>query len=279
MNDLPDNLISKVRLFADDCILYRVIHSKVDEDILQDDLHRLHLWAEKNSMTINSSKSKTITFGRGRKYTETQYRLGNENIPRVVSCKYLGIIFDSKLSWEDQVNFVVGKAWKSLHFTMRILKKSTAKARELAYISLVRPLMEYGTVCWDPYRISQKEYLNRVQRRACKFIFRSNRKKVEWESLEIRRVKARLCALYKAYVGYPAWKDIHIRLSRPTYFSRGDHKHKIQFRPQRTDVGKFSFTNRSITDWNKLPATALEPFPLGLQRFKSKLTNDICKFY
>ncbi len=28
VNDLPDNLISKVRLFADDCILYRVIHSK-----------------------------------------------------------------------------------------------------------------------------------------------------------------------------------------------------------------------------------------------------------
>ncbi len=100
MNDLPDNLISKVRLFSDDCIIYRVIHSKVDEDILRGDLNRLHIWAEKNCMTINSSKSKTIMFGRGRKYTETQYRLGNENISRVVSCKYLGISFGSKLSWE-----------------------------------------------------------------------------------------------------------------------------------------------------------------------------------
>ncbi len=98
VNDLPDNLLSKVRLFADDCIIYRVIESKVDEDILQDDLDRLHLWAENNSMTINSSKSKTITFRRGRKYSETQYRLGSENIPRVLSCKYLGIIFYCKLS-------------------------------------------------------------------------------------------------------------------------------------------------------------------------------------
>ena len=34
--------------------------------------------------------------------------------------------------------------------------------------------------------------------------------------------------------------------------SRVDHKWKIRARNQRTDVGKYSFVNRTITDWNQL---------------------------
>ena len=35
----------------------------------------------------------------------------------------LGIILSSDLSWADQVNYAVKKAWKALHFKMRILKR------------------------------------------------------------------------------------------------------------------------------------------------------------
>jgi hypothetical protein len=36
------------------------------------------------------------------------------------SCKYLGIILRSDLSWADQVNYTVKKAWKALHFTLKV---------------------------------------------------------------------------------------------------------------------------------------------------------------
>jgi hypothetical protein len=39
----------------------------------------------------------------------------------------------------------------------------------------------------------------------------------------------------------------------PSYLSRVDHHWKIGARKQRTDMGKYSFVNRSITDWNQLP--------------------------
>ena len=39
-NDLPDNIKSSVCLFADDCVLYRNIHSLQDCLILQEDLTR-----------------------------------------------------------------------------------------------------------------------------------------------------------------------------------------------------------------------------------------------
>ena len=41
INDLPDNIRSYVRLFADDCVLYRNIKSLTDRQILQEDLNSL----------------------------------------------------------------------------------------------------------------------------------------------------------------------------------------------------------------------------------------------
>ena len=41
INDLPECVSSTARLFADDCLLYRVIHGHSDTDLLQRDLDRL----------------------------------------------------------------------------------------------------------------------------------------------------------------------------------------------------------------------------------------------
>ena len=43
-NDLPEDIRSSVRLFEDDCVLYRNIKSLLDCQILQDDLNNLALW-------------------------------------------------------------------------------------------------------------------------------------------------------------------------------------------------------------------------------------------
>jgi len=47
------------------------------------------------------------------------------------------------------------------------------------------------------------------------------------------------------------------RLQAQNYLSRVDHHWKIRARKQRTDIGKYSFMNRSITDWNQLPEGAI----------------------
>jgi len=64
----------------------------------------------------------------------------------------LGIIFRSDLSWADHVNYTVKKAWKALHFIMRIFKKGNSGTKSLAYTTLARPILEYGAACWNPHR-------------------------------------------------------------------------------------------------------------------------------
>ena len=56
INDLPDTVKSQVRLFADDCLLYRQIKSQTDHSILQNDLIELEKWAAKWGMRFNAKK-------------------------------------------------------------------------------------------------------------------------------------------------------------------------------------------------------------------------------
>ena len=86
-----------------------------------------------------------------------RYYFGDQLITEASSFKYtIGIIIRRVLSWADHVNYTLRNAWKALHFIMRILKKgnnnnnNNNNTKSLVYKALVRPIIEYGAVCWDP---------------------------------------------------------------------------------------------------------------------------------
>jgi hypothetical protein len=99
---------------------------------LQTDLNLLGEWAVENVMVINPAKSKAVCFMRTRVTEPLYYLLWDIVILEVSGCKYLGTILRDDLCWADQVNYTVKKAWKALHFTMRILKKSYGNTKSLA---------------------------------------------------------------------------------------------------------------------------------------------------
>jgi hypothetical protein len=110
INNIPRNIESTIRLFVDDCVIYRKIINKKDIEKLQKDLHRLGEWEVENAMKINPSKSKAAYFTRSRVKYPLDYSLANTLIPEASSCKYLGIILCSDLCWADQVKYTVEKA-------------------------------------------------------------------------------------------------------------------------------------------------------------------------
>ena len=60
VNDIWRNTESTIRLFADDCVIYRKIINKEDRKV-EKDLDRLGEWAVENAMKINPSKSKAVS--------------------------------------------------------------------------------------------------------------------------------------------------------------------------------------------------------------------------
>jgi hypothetical protein len=68
---------------------------------------------------------------------------------------------------------------------MRILKKGKSNTKSLAYTSLVRPVLEYGAACWDPYRKGQINALDRAQNTAAKLAH--HRHDSNWETIHQKR--------------------------------------------------------------------------------------------
>ena len=60
INDLPSTISSQVRLYADDCLLYRTIKCQADQEQLQRDLSALQDWADRWGMCFNPSKCSVL---------------------------------------------------------------------------------------------------------------------------------------------------------------------------------------------------------------------------
>jgi hypothetical protein len=165
---------------------------------LKTELNRLGEWAVENVMIINPAKSKAVCFTTAQVMEPLNYSLQDIVILEASSCKYLGIILHSDLSWADQVSYVVKKAWKAVHFTMCILKKGKSINKSLTYTSLLCLILEYGAACWYPYRKGRINVLDRVQNIAAKFADYENDS--NWETLTQRRKIAGTCAPFKAYM-------------------------------------------------------------------------------
>ena len=91
INDLPQRVTSKVRLFADDCLLYRPIHSPRDQLLLQQDLAALETWAEDWGMRFNVSKCYLMSIHRSKHPYSSYYKLDNHILEQVEENPYLGL--------------------------------------------------------------------------------------------------------------------------------------------------------------------------------------------
>ena len=102
INDIGEKLTSgtKLRLFADDSLLYRDIKSRNDSEILQRDLDGLQKWEEKWKMEFHPDKCQVLTITNKKQTIRSEYTIHNQLLKATDSAKYLGVIIDDKLKWK-----------------------------------------------------------------------------------------------------------------------------------------------------------------------------------
>ena len=99
INDLPSIVSSKVRLFADDCLIYRLIKSNNDQIELQRDLNLLESWGVKWRMRFNAAKCNIMRVSRIRLPFLYSYKLSGQVLDEVKDSKYLGVTISDNLDW------------------------------------------------------------------------------------------------------------------------------------------------------------------------------------
>ena len=116
INDLPESIRSSVRLVADDCVLYRNIHSLQECLTLQEDLTSLGQWESDWQMKFNVAKCHSMRMTRHQHHKQIlfDYSLHNQTSENIKSAKYLGITFTDNMEWGQHVSEISFEATKTL---------------------------------------------------------------------------------------------------------------------------------------------------------------------
>jgi len=298
INDLLDCVKSTVRLFADDCLLYRRIRSRQDHLKLQEDLRALEEWAATWGMRFNAKKCYIMSINNK---TNNFYQLDNHILQQVDENPYLGVTFTENLKFSNHINKISGKASSTLGFLRRNLKHCPLQCRKTAYLSLVRSTLEYSSIVWDPYLQKDTDKLEQVQRRAARFIsadYTSREtgciskmlQQLEIPPLQERRKMARLTFFYKVTEGLVPAMPIETyltpirgkRIIRPRQFrdcvssnivTNQAVNHQKCYQPLQCNstAYKNSFFPRTVIEWNNLSDQVVRAETV--QSFKTALSK------
>lgn len=107
INDLPEQVSSHTRLFADDCLLYRITNNESDSKELQNDLSNLEHWESEWQMNFNPDKCYVLNISKKSKTNLFKYKLHNQILETVPDSKYLGVTISNDLDWGQHINNVV----------------------------------------------------------------------------------------------------------------------------------------------------------------------------
>ncbi len=282
INDLPSSVTSQVRLFADDCLLYRPIRSFKDHLKLQNDLHHLESWASKWGMQFNSKKCYVMSSNS--KSSCFHILCMDKNILQHVNCSpYLGVNINDDFKWNTHINKITSKASSVLGLLRRNLKYSPKECKRLGYLSMVRSNLEYASIVWSPYHQQEIDSIEKIQRKAARFIsgnyisreegfMTALLKELDLPTLESRRKASRLCFLYKIiYNKLPSIKPETFltprppkRRIKPTRYHNCDtlnilenqcsnNSRALKYLHCKTQQYNSSFFPSTIIQWNQLP--------------------------
>ena len=151
VNDLADGLSSNAKLFPDDTSLFSVVHdANTTAKELNNDLVKINRWAYQCKMSFNPDPSKQaqeVIFSRK---TKKEYHpplaFNNNNVLETNSQKYLGVVLDNHLSFEDHLKMILNKVNKTIWLLCKLQNILPRSALLTIYKSFIRPHLDYSDI-------------------------------------------------------------------------------------------------------------------------------------
>lgn len=260
INDIADICQGTIshKLFADDLKLYSTIESDCDRASLQKALERLEQWCSDWQLSVNVNKCHTLHMG---KQNPTYcYFLNARKIDATDDVLDLGVNVDCELNFDVHINRIVGKAYSRIGVLFKGFSSRNIVMLKQAYLTYIRPILEYASSVWSPYLLKHINAIERVQKRFTKRIpplshlsYPERLAAIGLEPLELRRLKADLTMYYKCINNL-------IALPSNIYFSQQLYTSQTRSGGSRlivplcsTNAFRNDFFNRRLVCWNNLP--------------------------
>lgn len=237
-------------------------------------------WCDSWGMKINFRKTVILSFHKSTFPSNFDYRIDQETLQRVSEYKYLGVIITHNLSWSSHIDYICNKSLKKLGYLRRTLRNSPKETKLMLYKSLIRPVLEYASPVWSPYKHMEINQIEGIQKKAVRFICRrydryfspsSTLSSLNLAPLSDRRRVDALKFMYCIING-------SCRLSQNTLISYAEPRttrsqSKLNLVPYfaRTNTFKYSFFPLAVEQWNLLPDSTR---CLPLTEFLSALSSS-----
>ena len=166
--DMCNDLKSDPNQFADDTTITYKFENPINAVFdVNNDLNKLTIWADRWKVLFAPSKTfyMRITNRKNQLPLPPLYLCG-EPISETTQIKTLGVIITTDLSWNAHINNIIARASKRLTVMKRYRYCLPRKALETIYISMIRPILEYGDVLYDNCPLSTGRFLEQLQRQA-----------------------------------------------------------------------------------------------------------------
>jgi len=269
INDLPEGIVSMIKIFADDSSLFSLILNQIRCSIeLNSDMQKVSEWAHQWKMSFNPDPSKQaveVYFTRRRNPPDPpEINFNNAAIAIQDHQKHLGLILDPELAFDRHVDEKINKANRGIGLIRRLREFLPRDSLVTIYKAHVRPHLDYGDVVYDrPGNSTFSEKIESVQYGACLAItgcFRgTSREKIYLElgleSLADRRLSRRLIFFYKIINNFaPAYLSNVLPPQRGEEERRAGRRIKPPFEAPfcRTERYRASFFPFCINEWNNL---------------------------
>ena len=284
INDLPDNIKSAIKVFADDVKLIGNANSQ--SDILRD-LEELEHWEKLWLLSFNVDKCKVLHVQHN-KNPSYDYVLNGLRLSKTDQEKDLGVLTSDSPLWNDQMKASIRKANQMICWIVRNLILREKSVMVQVYKTLIRPHLEYCVQLWNPVaehgNWSLILELEGVQRRFTRLIdevgtlpYSERLEILSLTTLAERRIRGDLIETIKA---------VNELSSLDTIFNISRSGLNLVARSIKNGTAKVKSLQRNflperiIKVWNKLPydvrsSTTVKDFKVNLEKFKQEFIEDV----
>jgi hypothetical protein len=263
-----------LKLFADDAKLFAKIVT--NSSFLQSSLDNLIEYAHDSQLSINISKCFFMSICKSISCKPPQYLIEDKLLDKRTSASDLGVIITTDMEFKQHISSIVSRALQRSGVFFRGFTSRDLLLLRKAFITYIRPIVEYNTVIWNPTAVHLTDLVESVQRKFSKRIhsishltYAERLLKLNLESLELRRLRFDLIHYFKFIVlKHPDDLYENFLFHNPPLSARASSP--ILVKPSRSSAKlDSSFFYRHTKAWNSLPSSlkssrSLHSFKRGL---------------
>ena len=284
INDLPDNILSQLAIYADDTTIYSCLgktndlFDKIESAAeLEVDLRTVVEWGKEWLVTFNASKTKLLSINRFKNPYLPSVMMNDAELPENSNFRLLGLTFSDDFTWNAYIESIAKSAARKVGSLFRSRNFLSPNSILYLYKATIRPCMEYCCHIWAGASSTCLGQLDRIQRRISNLI--GPYLSLQLHSLSHRRNVASLSLFYKYHYGHcsddlksltPGIKTFN----RVTRYSTKAHSMTVQVPTSYKHFYTSSFFPRTSRQWNSLPSSCF-PACYDLQKFKTNVNRHL----